>query len=433
MSWLKLTTTTQRTSTKKPIFLPNKSKQNTKPGKYRPILKTITSKLLKHSSLLIMCAGSGALFFSNIATKRFLTPQDYLFLSYFLTITTLLNSFALGGMEQLIVRYCTHTNNKIEIDRSSLVLIVSAMAISLVTFPLTITTIFPSSLSAPWIALLTVSFSLLLINYNLARIRSGFVEAQFSSGAWKFSILIGVSLCYVGLGDSLQTTILVGTALAGAINLYLARKNFSSLIIVESNGSALSTGLAFSFSLAIMTVLGTFDRILAEKLSGQSLFAEYIYFSMIVIYPFNMIASYVGFKEAIFFKKNFSAELVKNKAWHLFSRISALFIIFAVCVYLTSPLTHLKVTWLNMALSYVLVCTKCIYSIFSSIMGSRASAHQIWRSNFYSAVFIAAIITAFIAINITTINSLLALFIILWSSRTIIFTKTLLSEKHTRT
>lgn len=378
-----------------------------------------------------MCAGSGALFFSNIATKRFLTPQDYLFLSYLLTITTILNSFALGGMEQLIVRYCTHANNKIEIDRSSLILIITAMAISFVTFPLAITAIFPSSLSGPWIALLTLSFSLLLINYNLARVRSGFVEAQLSSGAWKFSVLLGVSLCYVGLSDSLQTTVLFGMALSGAINIYLARKNFSSLIIVKANGSALSTGLAFSFSLAIMTVLGTFDRVLAEKLSGQTLFAEYIYFSMIVIYPFNMIASYVGFKEAIFFKKNFSADLVKNKAWRLFLKITVLFIIFGGCVYLTSPLTHLKVTWLNMTLSYVLVCTKCIYSIFSSIMGSRASANQIWSSNLYSAVIIIAIITAFIAINDTTINSLLALFIILWSSRTIIFTKTLLSEKHT--
>ncbi|MNC01636.1 hypothetical protein D3C75_489900 [compost metagenome] len=400
-------------------------------GRYRPTLKKIVSKALGHSSFLLMCAGSGALFLSNILTKRYLSPQDYLFLSYFITITTILSSFALGGMEQLIIRYCKHTNNTIEIDKTSLISIIAAMTISLIASPLITTTLLPSSLAAPWILLLTLSFSLSLINYNVARVRSGFVEAQISSGTWKFAAFFGVLVCCVKLSDNLQTTLLVGMVLAGALNIYLIKKNISSLVVVKARSSTISTGLAFSFSLAIMTILGTFDRVLAEKLSGQALFAEYVYFSMILIFPFNMIASYVGFREAIFFKNNFSANLIKRKAWNLFLKITIIFIIFGGAVYSLSPLINLKVTWINMILSYVLVCTKCIYSIFSSVMGSRASAKEIWTSNLYSAAAIIAITATFIALdNNITINSLLALFIILWSSRTIIFTNTVLSKQH---
>jgi hypothetical protein len=262
-------------------------------------------------------------------------------------------------------------------------------------------------------------------------VRSGFVEAQISSGAWKFAVFLGVLVCCASLSDNLQTTLLVGMILAGALNIYLIRKNIRSLVVVKAQGSSLSTGLAFSFSLAIMTVLGTFDRVLAEKLSGQTLFAEYVYFSMILIFPFNMIASYVGFREAIFFKNNFSADLIKRKAWSLFLKITILFVIFGGSVYSLSSLISLNVTWQNMALSYILVCTKCIYSIFSSVMGSRATAREIWTSNLYSAAAIIAITAIFIALdNDITINSLLALFIILWASRTIIFTNMVLSKQH---
>lgn len=378
-----------------------------------------------------MCAGAGALFLANIITKRFLPEQDYLALSYLITITTILNSFALGGMEQLIVRYCTHKNNHTEVDKSSLMAITTTMAISLIASPLIITTLFPESLSWPWICVLTLSFCLTLINYNLCRVRSKFVEAQLSSGAWKFLIFFGVAACYAGLSGDLQTTLLIGIAFTVILNLYLARKNLKDLVITKSNHPILSTGLAFSFSLAIMTVLGTFDRVLAEKLSGQALFAEYIYFSMIVIYPFNMIASYVGFREAIYFKTNFSTSLIKRKITGLFIKITILFTIFSGCIYLTSPLTHLSVTWSNMTLSYLLVCIKCIYSIFSALMGSRATAAEIWRSNILSAISIAVITVIFIQTNDSvTINSLLALFSILWLSRTLIFTKTLLFKQH---
>ncbi|WP_413705340.1 hypothetical protein [Pseudomonas sp. Pseusp16] len=400
-------------------------------GRYRATLKNIVSKALGHSSFLLMCAGSGALFLSNLLTKRYLSPQDYLFLSYFITITTILSSFALGGMEQLIIRYCKHTNNTIEIDKTSLISIIAAMIISLIASPLITTTLLPSSLAAPWILLLTLSFSLTLINYNVARVRSGFVEAQISSGMWKIAAFLGVFVCCIKLSDNLQTALLVGMVVAGALNIYLIKKNISSLVVVKGRSSTISTGLAFSFSLAIMTVLGTFDRVLAEKLSGQTLFAEYVYFSMILIFPFNMIASYVGFREAIFFKNKFSADLIKRKAWSLFVKITILFVIFGGCVYFLSPLINLKTTWQNMTLSYFLVCTKCIYSIFSSVMGSRATAKEIWTSNIYSAVAIIAITAIFIMLdNDITINSLLMLFIVLWASRTIIFTNMVLSKQH---
>ncbi|WP_133160930.1 hypothetical protein [Pseudomonas laurylsulfativorans] len=256
------------------------------------------------------------------------------------------------------------------------------------------------------------------------------MEAQLISGAWKFSIFLGVLICILSLSSALESALLTTIALAGLLNIYYFLKNAKSLAIIRSNQSPLSTALAFSFSLAIMTVLGSFDRILAEKFSGQSLFTEYVYFSMILIFPFNMIASYIGFREAIFFKTNFSNNLFIHKTRTLLIKITTAFFLFGGCIYLISPLIELKITWLNMLLSYFLVSIKCIYSLLSSVMGSRASAKDIWKSNIYSATAIIAIFAIFstLSYDITT-NSLLTLFIALWLSRAVIFTHTVLSEK----
>lgn len=397
----------------------------------RTLITKIISKSFGHLSFLIMCAGSGALFISNILAKNLLTPQDYLSLSYLITITTILSSFALGGMEQLIVRYGTYSDKKLTIDKTSFICIIAAMTIALIASPITIRAIFPNSLNAAWIFFLTFCFCLSLINYNIFRISSKFIKAQISSNAWKFALLLGVIICIFGTIDSFQNILLTCIAVTGILNIYLSAKHFNSLTVISTKTSTLSTGLAFSFSLAIMTVLGTFDRVLAERLSGASLFAEYVYFSMIIIYPFNMIASYIGFKEAVFFKTNFSSSLIKQKSWNVLVKITILFLLFGGSLYIVSPLINLNVTWLNMLLSYALVCTKCIYSIFSSVMGSRASAGEIWKANLYSAAAIVITIGVYSASNYeTSIDSLLALFIILWASRSAIFITMVLSKKN---
>ncbi|MCK1793686.1 hypothetical protein [Pseudomonas violetae] len=394
-------------------------------------MKAILSKSTSHLSFLIMCAGSGVLFLSNILAKNFLSTQDYLSLSYIITITTILSSFALGGMEQLIIRFGTNDNNKITIDKTSSICIIAALITAILISPITINIIFPNSLSIVWIFLLTLSFCLALINYNISRIKSRFIEAQISSNAWKFALFSGVAACILWPSNDFENTLLSLIAGAAIFNIYLSIINIKSLTITRNQSSTLSTGLAFSFSLAIMTVLGTFDRVLAEKFSGPSLFTEYVYFSMILIYPFNMIASYIGFREAVIFKTNFSKNLIRQKAWKLLIKISFLFLLFGGCVYSLSSFINLKLTWLNMLLCYLLICTKCIYSIFSAVMGSRASASEIWKSNLFSAAAIIAISGIYFSLSQeVTLNSLLSLFIALWASRTIIFTYMVFSNEN---
>jgi len=394
-------------------------------------MKAILSKSIAHLSFLLMCAGSGALFVSNILTKKFLTPEDYLSLSYIITITTILSSFALGGMEQLIIRYGSSENKKVTIDRTSSICIIVATATALIVSPIAITAIFPAGISAIWVFFLTLFFCLSLINYNISRIKSEFIEAQIASGAWKFAIFIGVLACTFALSERFENTLLGCMALAGILNIYLTIKNLRSVTVIRTHSSTVSTGLAFSFSLAIMTILGAFDRVLAERFGGEALFAEYVYFSMILIFPFNMIASYIGFREAVFFKTNFSSPLIKQKAFKVLAKITILFLLFGGIVYLIAPSINLKLTFLTMLLSYLLVCTKCIYSIFSSVMGSRASASDIWKANLYSAAAIISIIGIYAVMDHEiSINSLLALFIALWASRTIIFINMVLSKKN---
>ncbi|MCY1382472.1 hypothetical protein D9M69_704950 [compost metagenome] len=84
----------------------------------------------------------------------------------------------------------------------------------------------------------------------------------------------------------------------------------------------------------------------------------------------------------------------------------------------TSELIELELSFSAVAATYLLIATKCFYSLLSAAMGARGSAKEIWISNIVSVILLSVIFAAYSKIfKIESIESILWLFTLLWISR----------------
>ena len=69
----------------------------------------------------------------------------------------------------------------------------------------------------------------------------------------------------------------------------------------------------FFISLLTISLLGFGDRFFIESRFGLEILGDYFFFLNIFLFPFSLFQSYIGFKEIVSFKKNFSINLLNYK------------------------------------------------------------------------------------------------------------------------
>ncbi|MNP36042.1 hypothetical protein D3C76_1294010 [compost metagenome] len=143
---------------------------------------------------------------------------------------------------------------------------------------------------------------------------------------------------------------------------------------------------------------------------------------MLLIFPFNMLSSYIGFKEAVYFKQKFSRKLLFSKTLKVISLSSALYWIAAISIYITKNISEVYVNLEILIGCYCLITAKFAYSLASSAMGALGSEKEIWGANIFSAlVIVPSYLSAATHPNLFTIENIIWLFSTLWATRTIIF------------
>lgn len=372
----------------------------------------------KHIPFLIMGASSGTLFLSNILAKKTFSSDEYEYFSYFMTVASILSSFALLGLEQLIIRFGTPKGGILYISRTPLCILGVTLFLVVLFSGSILRQIFSGDavLDFSWLA--TATLALTLINYNLLRVKSSFVGSQIANGVWRFSVLIFLVSYTVDLLGSVQFALTLALVAALVVNIAIAIKEFKTIRVVSTVDPVAMISMGFVFSLAIMTVLGNFDRVIAERAGDQDLFPRYMHYSMILVMPFNMIAAYIGFKEATAFKLNFSKSLLFQKAFSCTAKISAAFMLAVIAVFPVSGFIDLELSLSSVAATYLLVATKCFYSLFSAAMGARGSAKEVWFANILSVVLLGTIFVVYVEMfKVDSIESILWLFVLLWVSR----------------
>ena len=81
----------------------------------------------------------------------------------------------------------------------------------------------------------------------------------------------------------------------------------------DSFSSLLKKSFLFFISLLTISLLGFGDRFFIESRFGLEILGNYFFFLNIFLFPFSLFQSYIGFKEIVSFKKNFSINLLNYK------------------------------------------------------------------------------------------------------------------------
>lgn len=383
----------------------------------------IARSITKHSSFFIMMGTSGAIFLANLIARKNLPTDSYEYFSYIITIATILSSFSLLGTEQLIIRFSIKKDKEIEISKNILKTIFTSLTISAIASPVVANLIFKSNISETAVFSTTLAIGLSLIAYNLQRLQEKFSTSQLFQGAWRIALLLVVIYSSYGTPslDIEQTTTFAMLSIAVA-SIAKIVYDLKKITISNSLENTASTALAFSFSLALMTILGGFDRVLAENTGNPGVFSNFVHLSMFLIFPFNILSSYIGLKEGIYFKKEFSKKILLKKIIRATAISTTAYAAVATTTYAFKDELDLYVTSEVIIACLLLTTTKTIYSLASSAMGATGTPRSIWLSNIISgAIIITTYTLSMLNAASLSIEGIIWMFSTLWITRTIIF------------
>lgn len=386
----------------------------------------------KHFSLLVLVLASGAFFLTNIILKEHLSSENYGLYSIFITYISLLSSFGMLGLEQVIMRNSKILSDKVIISKNLLIpIILSILFVSILGSYLFINNY---NISATYIFLSIITLLVILTKLisNLFRLLSMFTFSQIALNLWKLALFL-VLLILIFRGESINIKdinsiiflLLVVTMFM--VFFIIRRVKFSHTISIES---FFSQAFLFLLSLVTISLINYGDRFFIESRFGLDELGSYFFFINLFLFPFTLLQSYVGFKELISFKLLYNHSLLVKKLNQIL-RYSILFAIFLfVVAFLIDFFGFYKIDLLKnlqmIVLFLILGIIKVIYSIFSSAMGAICDNKMLYKTNMYSIISILLLIPV-IYYYATTITITIMFLIVLWIIRCIIWYKQLSS------
>ena len=386
----------------------------------------------KHFSLLVLVLASGAFFLTNIILKEHLSSENYGLYSIFITYISLLSSFGMLGLEQVIMRNSKILSDKVIISKNLLIpIILSILFVSILGSYLFINN-YNISATYIFLSIFTLLVILTKLISNLFRLLSMFTFSQIALNLWKLALFL-VLLILIFRGESINIKdinsiiflLLVVTMFM--VFFIIRRVKFSHTISIES---FFSQAFLFLLSLVTISLINYGDRFFIESRFGLDELGSYFFFINLFLFPFTLLQSYVGFKELISFKLLYNHSLLVKKLNQIL-RYSILFAIFLfVVAFLIDFFGFYKIDLLKnlqmIVLFLILGIIKVIYSIFSSAMGAICDNKMLYKTNMYSIISILLLIPV-IYYYATTITITIMFLIVLWIIRCIIWYKQLSS------
>lgn len=389
------------------------------------MIKLYFSLFTKHFSLVIMGLGALGIFFTNVGLKSILSDYEYYDYSVIVTVLSLIASFGALGLDQVFLRL-SRVNGKVLYFDEKLVpiAILNTLITSFVSYVYLIH-IIEVGVNGFLIFILCFSSILIMLFYNLTRLSSLFVVSQLIQNSWK--ILFGAMMVALFFNENLYyyffTICCVFIVLVLIISiLYLRKKIKFKRINKYTNKEVFS--FSFHFFLALLTVsfLSQGDRILVERIFTESDFGDYFYLATLFLFPFSLFQSYIGFKELVYIK-NGPINIVKKLKTIIYgSLLFSVVLCFSVALLAKYNFINLDVQSNKWIIFIFLIIgnIKMIYSLFSAVIGAKATLKEIKVMNI---IFIS--ISFFILVVswrfIETLEALIATFSILWLTRLVIW------------
>jgi len=396
------------------------------------MIRKIIRLVQNNSSIFILATATVAFFLLNVTLKKIIDAADYGRVGLLLTYIALLSSFGLFGSEQLLIRQSeVSKKKKVIVTSVTIFLIITCMILQFI-FPVFYhyKYEFNSMLLG---VILSVSVTLNMLTYNIFRISGRYNLAQLNNGSWKiitlFIVIIFMSYRNLRSYNYIELIIVVIQSVLSTLFLLLSISKLSiRKITITKKQLSKEGGLLFFFFISLLTAsfISQGDRLLVSEVTEDLAYiGEYLFLGTVIIFPYNFVQSYLGFKYTVDFKETTKPkELVILKL----KEVSLICILYTPLVLsMLFVLIYLKIINLNffhnhvftVFMMFVIGIVRMYYSIFSSMMGTRCSLKTIRSSNIYFTISIMIGISIFFFHP--SINYLLVTFTILWITRNIIW------------
>ncbi|OCB77211.1 hypothetical protein LPBF_04210 [Flavobacterium crassostreae] len=266
----------------------------------------------KHFSFALIVLGAGCFFLSNILFKIVFNEVEYGKYSIIMTYLSLIYILGLLGLEQIFLRYSFQKKtNIITTQKFQLQLIFWIILI----IPFFGVYCFKNYFLDVYINIFLLYFAslamvALLFIFNILRLNTNYVIAQFISNFWRFSLLIIAVIAFVYkkiLFIYIINAILISTIFIFIVALIYCQKKIKFVFDQDvSKKDLLFTAFQFFISISTFSFLLFGDRFLVEYKFSVEEFGNYFYLTNFFLAPFSIFQNYIGFKQLISFKKQFS-------------------------------------------------------------------------------------------------------------------------------
>lgn len=396
----------------------------------------------KHISLLILVAGGVSIYLVNIILKDILGQDDYGKYALFISYLSILSSFGLFALNQTFLRITENIkNNSIIVPKNFFISFLIAPIFSSTLFSICFILLYDIGVNFIVIFLISLSNIYLLAFFTIYRNLRLYVLSQLQRNGWKILLLILVGFIFFVYGDindivtnSIIFNIILIVHLFGFIIGLISIFLFANKRIKYKNQNIKAGNITFSFMLnvGIMTYLNYADRFFIENYFGINELGNYFFIQNIILYPFNQLQAYIGFKQINYFKDRQNLTKLNKgiKKTLIFSLLVALIMIF-IAIILDNTILDIKV-YDNLILIFFFLfwgVIKLIYALLSSAMGAQGTANAIYKVNLVTAISIVFVflILPFFSINI---NMIIITLISIWLIRIIAFKKELTNMRN---
>lgn len=393
-----------------------------------PFLSTLRHIL----PLTVMASGAGALFLTTLLLRLHTSPETFSAWSYLATYITFFFSFALLGAEQLIIRCAEVTSEGyIRITRATAYFLTLGAVIFL-TVALVVLNgrLFDYVIQPINLVLILLAIMGLLILYQINRLSGAHVIGQTAMNLWRLALLlvIGGTIPF-NLTIQIETLLTIVMLLSALIGLAISPNLMQTRLIATSHPEG-AIFAAFAVSLLTMSILGIFDRLVLENAihyNGLG-FEDYFYLMTLVVFPFNLLASYIGYVAARQFRDGLLPRRFFMLTLWILAGTGITALLWSGLLILGGESIGLpNIGVLAWGLIILLIAIKTAYALLSSATAIRANAKALFLANgFTTIVLIVVGVTSYYWI--TSTEQVLLVFIVVWLGRYFSFILTLKNQ-----
>ena len=359
---------------------------------------------------------------------------------YSIIITYFSLIFVLGilGMEQVFLRFSVAKNkNQIDTQKIQLLLVSGVVLLSTVVSTGFFIQNYPEieiNRSLLFFTSLSIISSLFL--HNVMRLNSNFLLAQVISNYWKIVLVVLAIVFYL---ERLQQLNLFINCLCLSIITFFALCLFYVFRYVKftfntpvSSKEIIFTASNFFIAIASFSLITFADRFIIEKKFNYITLGEFFYLSNFFLAPYAILQNYVGFKQLIFFKNNFTVDYYKKynrKIIFLGIFLAVGLFVFATALNYFNLLKYQFNNYKVIALLLLIGIVRLYSSAIISAFEAKSTIAYLRKSNILIVSF-TCLVLLFAYYFSHTIHSILICVVLVWCFRCVIHRQLLLHQQN---